>query len=221
MTNPFGSLKPGGYGAILVDPPTRFETYSGATTVNARGTETRPATHHYTTMTREELAALPVGDLAASNSVLFLWACWPTIKQSFDLIEHWGFVFKTCAFSWMKADPTAPLTVPRMGMGFWTRANTEHCLLATRGKLKRLHADVRQGIIEPAREHSRKPDCVHDRIERLVAGPYLELFARQSRARWTTWGDQTSRFDPTPAARSPAREPDLFDGQHPTLGTEA
>ena len=195
MTNPFRNLKPGGYGAILVDPPTRFVTYNKATTVHARGTETRAATIHYSTMTHEEIAALPVTDLAAPNCVLFLWSCWPTIKDSFDLIARWGFVYKTCAFSWMKADPAAPLTVPRMGMGFWTRANTEHCLLATRGKPERLHADVRQGIIEPAREHSRKPGCVHDRIERLVAGPYVELFARQSRAGWDSWGAQATKFD--------------------------
>ena len=178
---PFGKLKLGHYGAILVDAPTRFETYSGATAVTgaARGQAGDDPLH---TMTREDIAALPVGDLAADDCVLFLWSCWPTIKQSFELIERWGFTYKSCAFSWMKADPAAPFTVPRMGMGYWTRANTEHCLLATRGRPKRLHADVRQGIIELPREHSRKPDCVYDGIERLVAGPYVELFARQTRA---------------------------------------
>jgi N6-adenosine-specific RNA methylase IME4 len=77
-----------------------------------------------------------------------------------------------------------------MGMGYWTRANTEPCLLATRGKPKRLDAGVRQGIIAPRQEHSRKPDEIHDRIERLVAGPYLELFARRPRAGWTVWGNE-------------------------------
>jgi N6-adenosine-specific RNA methylase IME4 len=84
-----------------------------------------------------------------------------------------------------------------MGLGYWTRANTEPCLLATRGKPKRLNADVRQGIIEPRREHSRKPDCVHDRIERLVAGPYLELFARARRPGWDAWGNEVGKFDRT------------------------
>lgn len=81
-----------------------------------------------------------------------------------------------------------------MGLGYWTRANTEPCLLATRGKPKRIAADIRQGILEPIREHSRKPDCVHERIERLVAGPYLELFARQRRPGWTSWGNETDKF---------------------------
>jgi N6-adenosine-specific RNA methylase IME4 len=81
-----------------------------------------------------------------------------------------------------------------MGMGYWTRANTEPCLLATRGNPKRLDAGVRMGIIEPRRQHSRKPDCVHGRIERLVSGPYLELFARAERPGWTTWGNEVGKF---------------------------
>lgn len=91
--------------------------------------------------------------------------------------------------------PFAGDTTPQVGMGYWTRSNTEPCLLATRGKPKRLHADVRQGIIAPRREHSRKPDGIHDRIERLVGGPYAELFARQSRPGWDTWGNETTKFD--------------------------
>jgi N6-adenosine-specific RNA methylase IME4 len=79
-------------------------------------------------------------------------------------------------------------------MGYWTRANTEPCLLATRGRPKRLNADVRQAIIEPRREHSRKPDGIHKRIERLVAGPYLELFARQQRPGWDVWGNEVDKF---------------------------
>jgi N6-adenosine-specific RNA methylase IME4 len=81
-----------------------------------------------------------------------------------------------------------------MGLSYWTRANSEVCLLATRGKPKRISGGVRQGIIEPKREHSRKPDCVPSRIERLVAGPYLELFARTQRPGWTVWGNQTDKF---------------------------
>jgi N6-adenosine-specific RNA methylase IME4 len=93
----------------------------------------------------------------------------------------------------MKADPYrlfADECTPIMGNGYWTRANTEPCLLATRGKPKRLAADVRQGLIAPRQEHSRKPDEVHDRIERLVAGPYLELFARRPHTGWTVWGNE-------------------------------
>jgi N6-adenosine-specific RNA methylase IME4 len=195
MTPLFGSLRGKYYGAILVDAPTRFETWGGATEVAARGSKTKPRTTHYRTMTTAEIKALPVAALAADDCVLFLWCTWPTIKDSFAIIESWNFTYKTCAFSWMKADPYRLFAPPRMGMGYWTRANTEHCLLATRGKPRRLHADVRQAIIDLPREHSRKPDCVYGRIERLVPGPYLELFARQSRVGWDSWGDQTGKFD--------------------------
>jgi N6-adenosine-specific RNA methylase IME4 len=166
----FSSLPRNHFGAILADPPWQFETWS-------RKGMGRSAEQHYQTMTMRQIARLPVDDLAAPDCVLFLWACWPSIQDAFRIVEAWGFTYKTCAFSWMKADPSQSPVQPFAGMGYWTRANTEPCLLATRGRPKRLNADVRQGIIAPRREHSRKPDEIHERIERLVAGPYLELFA--------------------------------------------
>jgi N6-adenosine-specific RNA methylase IME4 len=129
-----------------------------------------------------------------------MWACWPTVMQAFRIIDAWGFTFKTCGFCWVKGNATQiemfdeDLT-PDMLLGYWTRSNSEICLLATRGNPKRQAADVRQAIVSPRRQHSRKPDEVHGRIERLVAGPYLELFARQSRPGWTTWGNQSTKFD--------------------------
>lgn len=188
-------LPKGHFGAILADPPWAFKVWSEDT---GNG---RSASAHYETQSVSDLCALQVASLAADDCALFMWVCWPTILDAFQLIDAWGFVYKTCAFDWMKADNTQPHffqeEIPaQVGMGYWTRANTEPCLLATRGKPKRLNADVRQGIIAPRREHSRKPDGIHERIERLVAGPYLELFARQQRPGWTVWGNQTDRFEP-------------------------
>lgn len=188
---PFGDLERGKYGAILADPPWRFEVWSG------KG-KARSADNHYSTMTADDIAALPIADLAGTDCTLFLWTCWPTLREAFEIVGGWGFTYKTCAFSWMKADPYrlfADDATPFAGMGYWTRANTEPCLLATRGKPKRLNADVRQGIIAPRREHSRKPDGIHERIERLVAGPYVELFARQRRPGWDVWGNQVDKFE--------------------------
>jgi N6-adenosine-specific RNA methylase IME4 len=190
--DPFAGLPRGHFGAILADPPWSFECWS------CKG-KARSADNHYATQAIDTLSALRVRDLAAEDCALFMWSCWPTLENAFELLQEWGFAYKTCAFSWMKADPYrlfADDKTPFAGMGYWTRANTEPCLLATRGKPKRLNADVRQGIIAPRREHSRKPDCVHERIERLVAGPYLELFARKSdRPGWTYWGNDTERFN--------------------------
>lgn len=201
MTDPFQNLPKGHYGAILADPPWRFATWNKATAVQARASKStyKAASAHYTTLSTEDIAALPVAELAAEDSCLFMWISWPMLTDAMDLIEAWGFKYKTCGFDWMKAhagqlDMLRDDTDALMGMGYWTRANTEPCLLATRGKPKRLNADVRQGIIEPRREHSRKPDCVHGRIERLVAGPYLELFARAPKTGWDVWGNQTEKF---------------------------
>jgi N6-adenosine-specific RNA methylase IME4 len=151
-------------------------------------------------MPLDEIKALPIADVAAPDCALFVWTCWPMLLESLQLIDAWGFKFKTCGFFWTKAhagqiDMFRDDMDALMGQGYWTRSNSEPCLLATRGSPKRLNADVRQGIIEPRREHSRKPDCVHERIERLVGGPYLELFARQSRPGWSTWGNEATKYD--------------------------
>lgn len=190
------------YGVIYADAPLRFKTYDNATTVVARATQSKPATLHYHTMATPEIMALPVADLAAKDSVLLLWTSPPFIEISLQIVRAWGFKFKTFAFVWVKADPLAFFAAPAMGMGYWTRSNAEFVLLATRGHPKRLHADVSQIVIERRRQHSRKPD-LYDRIERLVAGPYVELFARQTRPGWDCWGDQTTRFNTAPIDAQP------------------
>lgn len=189
----------GEYACILADPPWRYEVWSG------KGTA-RSADNHYSTMKAADIAALPVSEIAAPDCVLFIWVTWPTLLQAIELISAWGFAYKTCAFDWMKAhagqiDMFRDDADALMGMGYWTRANSEPCLLATRGKPKRLSKGVRQGIIEPRREHSRKPDCAHGRIEQLVPGPYLELFSRQARPGWDSWGNEVDKFAPLKAAK--------------------
>lgn len=188
-----GVLAESGFRAatILADPPWHFKAWAKYKAV-ADGSSTRATERHFDTMNAEEIRAMPVANLAADDCVLFLWACWPMLIEALALIEAWGFEYKTCAFDWMKSKDDGNVQV---GLGYWTRANTEPCLLATRGNPKRLFADVKQAILEPRREHSRKPGCVHGRIERLVAGPYLELFARASRPGWTTWGNEATKFD--------------------------
>lgn len=179
------------YGVILADPPWPFQTYSGPKIPQ------RAKVAHYETMPVADIKALPVGRVAAEDCALFLWVTWPLLSAGLEVMRAWGFKYKTCGFAWFKGN-TLPLFpddfVPRMGMGYWTRANSEVCLLGTRGRPKRLHADVRQAITEPARENSRKPDCAHERIERLVAGPYLELFARERRKGWDAWGNEVGKF---------------------------
>jgi len=197
-------LPTGKFGAILADPPWTFQAWhAGGWRVREDGTRyysaASPKAAQYPTMSADDIAAMPIAGLAADNCVLFLWGCWPMLPQALQVIEGWGFAYKSCGFVWTKAnvqqvDMFRDDADPDMLLGYWTRANTEFCLIGTRGKPKRLDAGIRQAIIAPRREHSRKPDGIHERIERLVAGPYLELFARQQRPGWTVWGNQTDKF---------------------------
>jgi N6-adenosine-specific RNA methylase IME4 len=188
------------FGAILADPPWRFRTYDNKEGVGkVKSPIEGAASFHYLTMATPDICALPVSELAAADCSLFLWCSWPQLPDALEVIRAWGFEFKTCGFLWAKAharqlEMFQDHIDAYMGLGYWTRANSEPCLLATRGRPKRLNADVKQAIIEPRREHSRKPDCTYDRIERLVAGPYLELFARTQRPGWTAWGNEINRF---------------------------
>jgi N6-adenosine-specific RNA methylase IME4 len=180
------ALPPGPFGAILADPPWAFKTWSGKT-----GTPHRTANDHYSTHAVRALAELPVRDAAASDCALFMWTVDSHVDQGIELAAAWGFAFKTIAFVWAKTNANGTF---RIGMGYWSRKQTETCLLFTRGKPRRADKGVRQLIVAPRREHSRKPDEQYERIERLVAGPYLELFARQERPGWTVWGNETDKF---------------------------
>jgi N6-adenosine-specific RNA methylase IME4 len=180
----------GDAGALLVDPPWTWISWS-------KTNQTRAAENHYSVMTLDDIKALPVSDLAAPDCALFLWAIDPMIPQALEVIKAWGFVYKTVAFTWAKTTRRTIGPLPRwhLGLGYWTRKNPEMCLLATKGKPKRLARNVRQLIVSPVRQHSRKPAEQYERIEALVAGPYCELFARETRPGWTSLGDEVGKYD--------------------------
>ena len=173
------------FAAIYADPPWSFKVYSG------KG-KSRSAENHYDTMDQPAIEGLAehVNRLAAKDCVLFLWAVMPQLPEALRVIEAWGFTYKTAGFTWAKLNKSGKGYFT--GMGYWTRANAELCLLATRGSPTRLNADVPQLIVSPVGEHSRKPDDARGRINRLVAGPYLELFGRDEAVGWTVWGNQAS-----------------------------
>lgn len=175
---------------LYADPPWRFQTWS----------ETRQhkaAAVHYPVMPLLDIASLPVSDIAADDAALFLWSVNSMLPHALALIEAWGFEYRTVAFTWAKQTPTGKPW--HFGLGYWTRQNTEQCLLATRGKPKRLARDVPQLLVAPRRQHSRKPDEVYARIERLLGGPYCELFARQEWPGWATaFSNEASKFEAAP-----------------------
>lgn len=171
------------FDVILADPPWTFTTRSPAG--NKRGPEA-----HYRTLSLAELAALPVGALAADNCALFLWACWPSLLRDVPgVLRAWGFDYRACAFVWVKANRKGSGFFT--GLGYYTRANTEPCLLAIRGKMPVAAHNVNQVIYSPVRAHSQKPDEQYSLIERLYPGRrYLELFARRRWPGWAAWGNQ-------------------------------
>jgi N6-adenosine-specific RNA methylase IME4 len=156
-------------------------------------------------MTIDQIANLNVNKIAASDAVLFLWVTFPKLKEIFDnkIIEKWGFEYKTVAFNWFKKNKIKNSFF--WGMGFWSRSNSEICLLATRGHPKRQSASVHQvigelgdfewidtePILSRIEGHSKKPDIVRKKIVELCGDlPRIELFAREKVDGWDAWGDE-------------------------------
>ena len=165
--------------AIYADPPWHYSCG------NVQGA----AQNHYPTMKTQDICALPVADIAAKDSALFLWATFPQLPDALRVIEAWGFKFKTVAFVWLKQNRRAKTWF--YGMGFWTRSNAEICILATRGHPQRKDNSIHQFIISPVEAHSKKPDEARDRIVRLMGDvPRVELFARQAAPGWHVWGNE-------------------------------
>ncbi len=170
------------YGIIYADPPWHYRVYS------KKGAG-RSAESHYPTMTIEEIQALPVSELANKDCALFMWITFPLLKESLSVLSAWGFKFKTIAFVWIKQNRKSDSLF--WGMGYWTRANAEFCVLATKGKPKRMAKNVHQVIVSHIEEHSKKPDEARRRIVRLMGDlPRIELFARQKTAGWDVWGNE-------------------------------
>jgi len=184
------------YSIIYADPPWEYRAWTAKD-------GHKSASAHYETMKIKDICALPVADLAAKECTLFMWATLPNLPNVFKVMAAWEFKYKTTAFTWVKVYKSGK---PRIGQGYWTRANAEICLLATRGHPRRINDKVSQVIIEPIREHSRKPDTARDRIVELMGNlPRIELFARDIFPGWEAWGNEVKhdgRTDPAPGELS-------------------
>ena len=152
----------------------------------------KSAEQHYQTLDLDKIVEIMDGISTANNAALFLWITDPMLETGLELIREMGFQYKTVAFTWVKESKHGK---EHMGTGYYTRANPEMCLLATKGKpLERKSKSVRQLLISKVREHSRKPDEIYDRIEALFDGPYLEVFARTERSGWDAIGNEVYKF---------------------------
>lgn len=145
------------------------------------------AQNHYNTMSLEDIKKLPVSNIADDNCFLFLWATFPQIQEALDVIKSWGFEYKTVGFTWIKKDSNGKNFV---GMGWYTRANAEVCLIAKKGKPKIINHGIKQIIETQIQSHSKKPNIVRDKIIQLCGDlPRIELFARTKIHGWDTWGN--------------------------------
>jgi N6-adenosine-specific RNA methylase IME4 len=173
--------KTGPYSLILCDPPWQFNDKCNA--------GNRGACHKYPVMDVRDIMALPVAALAAENCLLAMWTVGAQPQEALDVVKAWGFEVKTTkGFTWHKTKPSGK---EHLGMGTLTRANTEDCLFAVKGKPVRVSASVRQFYSGPVMEHSRKPSVFRERLVQLLGDvPRIELFGRERADGWHSWGNE-------------------------------
>ena len=172
------------YQIVLADPPWCYKDKSKS---HGGGAES-----HYSCMSIQDICNLPIKDIADENCILFIWVTMPMLEEVFNVIKAWGFIYKTCGFTWVKRNNNTPGFF--MGMGRWTRQNAELCLIATKGKPKRMNAGIRSVIDVVRGKHSQKPDIVKQRIVELMGQlPRIELFARKKENDgWDYFGNEVS-----------------------------
>ena len=171
------------YGVILADPPW---SYSNA---GCRGA----AANEYSTMTINDICAIPVADIAQDNCILLMWGTWPLLPEAMRVIDAWGFKYVT-GIPWIKVTRCqqnlfgdTQFSVP-YGIGFWARGCSEPIFIARRGKVSPPNNGF-VGLLSPNYHHSRKPDSIYEIAESLN-GPYLEMFARRPRKGWHAFGNE-------------------------------
>lgn len=192
------------FNVIYADPPWPYRNPQSADP--ARGGKP------YTEMTLEQIWRLPVQSIAAPDCVLFLWATMPKLREALATIDAWGFRYVTCAFTWVKLNPTGRIessVTGRLpgrskdivlvkgiysGLGYWTNGNAELCLMGKQGRPQRVARNVKQIVIAPRGRHSAKPPEVRERIVALMGDvPRIELFARERVSGWEAWGKEIER----------------------------
>jgi N6-adenosine-specific RNA methylase IME4 len=178
----------GKYGTILIDPPWRFLNRTGKV-----GPEHKRL-RRYATMSFEEIARLPVGDIVLPKSHLYLWCPNALLFEALTIMKAWGFTYKTNIVWYKVRKDGGP---DGRGVGFYFRNVTELLLFGVRGSIRTLKPGRTQVniLVSRKQEHSRKPDAIYDVIERCSPGPYCELFARYRVPGWHQWGDELDSYE--------------------------
>lgn len=164
------------YQIIYADPPWSFKNYDKKKTARWVGNK-------YSVMKLNNIVDLPINKISDTNCVLFLWVTMPKLNECFEVINSWGFTYKTCGFTWVKRNKIASTYF--WGMGRWTRSNPELCLICTKGNPQRVSASVHSIVDEKIRQHSQKPLIVKQKIVQLCGNlPRIELFSREHTPGW-------------------------------------
>jgi N6-adenosine-specific RNA methylase IME4 len=168
------------YQIVYADPPWLYKVWAG---------KGKTAANHYNLMSIKDICNLPIADITDKDCVLFLWITPPCLESAFDVIKAWGFKYKTVGFTWVKLNKKGKGLF--WGLGYWTRANAEMCLIATKGNPHRIAKNVHQIIESVVGEHSKKPFEARNRIVQLMGDlPRIELFAREKYQGWDVWGNE-------------------------------
>ena len=176
------------FNILYIDCPWQYKVYS-------KKGQGRSAENHYSTMGKEDIYNLDIEGIAADDCTLFLWVTFPCLLEGLEAIRRWGFIYKTLGFAWVKRCKKQT-DKWFWGLGFWTRANPEICLIATKGNPKRVSKAVHSVIEAPVERHSKKPDIVRDKIVELMGNlPRAELFARQRYDGWVCLGNEIDGLD--------------------------
>jgi site-specific DNA-methyltransferase (adenine-specific) len=174
------------YQIIYADPPWKYHTWTELKSIKKRK---RCGSLCYDSMTIDEICKLPIKDIADEKCILFLWITMPKLNEVMKVIESWGFIYKTVAFTWVKTNKKG--SGYYSGIGHWTLSNPELCLLATHKKFPKRLNYVKQLVVSPLREHSQKPEVIRNKIIELVGDlPRIELFARERVEGWDAWGNE-------------------------------
>jgi N6-adenosine-specific RNA methylase IME4 len=175
------------YSIIYTDPPWNYNNK------NTGGSMISGSNAKYDTMTIKDLELLNVSKLARKDSFMFLWVTYPMLQEGLTLLKKWGFEYKTVAFTWVKKTKN---NKDHFGMGFWTRANPEICLLGVKGKPKVKSHSVRQLTYAQVEQHSKKPDVIREKIVELCGNlSKIELFAREEKNGWDSMGNELNGID--------------------------
>ena len=180
----FDDLTMFGYDLIMADPAWEVETYSDAGHAKAPQAQ-------YDCMPLSEIQALPVGHLASSNCLLWMWCIAPMIPQAIETVNKWGFKYSTMG-SWVKTTARGKLC---FGTGWRLRGCAEFFIIATVGNPKTTKG-TRNALVSERREHSRKPESAYRAAEKLMPGARrVDLFSRETRAGWDNWGKERQKFN--------------------------